>query len=570
MLQLKSFLTLVKNTPLFNIIVMLILLTYPALLLTVRGSMGVLFGVMLIISVVHLFRIRHTLSIPHWDGYSIAFALAMASPVLAIFLSQAYHRDFNSPPYDWASRFVLAIPIFLMLRQTNFRAISVLQYGLPLGALVGLFVLPFNQLAINHRWPEFSNHIHFGDTALILGFLSLFSINWVKKDHPLVLVLKLCGFVSGVYMSINTESRGGWIAIPILFLLWIAAHNKKDFWLKFVISTLVVMGMLLLSYLKLEIVHARIDSIFSDIHNYVLGNKDTSIGIRFQLYLAATHLFFDNPIFGAGPGGFSQAVTALAASGRLTPDAGILGASEVHNEILLKCAETGIFGLLSILSVYLVPIFIFRHSTKSTTSSVKIAGFMGICLVFGFFIFGLTVETFNLKMTATFFAFTLAVLMAAAMHHEAPETIASLKNIDSGIPNSHISPSETLPSPPKLSRIWHHVGTPFAPLVAVLALTIAVAALSNNQSSHVQLDKATIQIENLSVSLSTTQAELKKLQSEIIQKNAMQDEEQKKQEARISILIQNINALQVKMKIHPTLEEQLLLPTSTVIPGTAK
>jgi O-antigen ligase len=47
---------------------------------------------------------------------------------------------------------------------------------------------------------------------------------------------------------------------------------------------------------------------------------------------------------------------------------------------------------------------------------------MGICLVIGFFIFGLTVEIFNLKMTATFFAFTLAVLMAVAMHHESPES----------------------------------------------------------------------------------------------------------------------------------------------------
>jgi O-antigen ligase len=257
MLQLKNFFILVKNTPLFNSIVILILLAYPALLLTVRGSMGVLFGVMLIISAVHLFRIRKTLSMPHWDNYSIAFALAMASPMVAIFLSQAYHGKFDSPPYDWASRFLLAIPIFLALRQTDIRTITVLQYGIPLGALVGLLVLPFNQLAIIHKWPEFSNHIHFGDTSLILGFLSLFSINWVKKDHPLALVLKLCGFASGVYMSINTESRGGWVAIPILFLLWIAVHNRKNFGLKFLISTLVVIGILLLSYSKLDIVHTR-------------------------------------------------------------------------------------------------------------------------------------------------------------------------------------------------------------------------------------------------------------------------------------------------------------------------
>src|ERR1017187_234050 len=103
MFQLKKLITSLKNTPVFNIIVMLILLTYPALLLTVRSGMGVLLGVLLIISMVQLFRIRKRLSIPHWDKYSIAFSITMASPVMAIFLSQAYHGQFNAPSYDWAS-----------------------------------------------------------------------------------------------------------------------------------------------------------------------------------------------------------------------------------------------------------------------------------------------------------------------------------------------------------------------------------------------------------------------------------------------------------------------------------
>jgi O-antigen ligase len=404
---------------------MLILLTYPALLLTVRGSMGILFGVMLIISSVHLFRIRNTLSIPHWDNYSIAFALAMASPVVAIFLSQAYHGKFDSPPYDSASRFLLAIPIFLALRQTNIRAIKVLQYGIPLGALVGFIVLkqhPFIWDTGRHTTSEAFNLVHFSNTALILGFLSLFSINWERKDHPFVLALKLSGFMAGMYMSIQSGERGGWVAMPLLLLLWIATHSKKNLWLKFGIAIPVLAGTVWLSYSLLAGVHSRIDSIFSDITQYAHGNKDTSIGMRFQLYLAAIDLFTEHPIFGIGPDGFRQAMPDLTANGMITSYAGLMGTAEIHNEILLKCAETGLFGLLSILSVYMVPIFIFWRSTKSTESSIRIASFMGICLVIGFFIFGLTVEIFNLKMTATFFAFTLAVLMAVAMHHESPES----------------------------------------------------------------------------------------------------------------------------------------------------
>ena len=573
MLDLKKHFTSLKTTPSFNILVMLILLAYPALLLTVRNGMGVLLGILLIISIVQLFRIRRTHSIPYWDNYSIAFALAMASPVLAIFLSQAYHEQFNSEYYDWASRFLFSIPVFLALRQTDIRAITVLQYGLPLGAIVGLILLKPHLLSLElvfNPWPEFSNHIHFGDTVLIIGFLSLFSINWGKKDHPLLLALKLCGFAVGIYMSIKTEARGGWAAMPILFLIWMASHNRKRMWLKFGIAIPIVVGIALLSYFQLGIVHDRIDSVFSDINNFVHGNKDTSIGIRFQLYLAATHLFFENPIFGVGPGGFSHAMSALTASGMVTTEAGYMGTAEVHNEILHKCAETGLFGLLSILSVYLVPTFIFWRSTKSAEPSIRVASFMGICLVAGFFIFGLTVEIFDLKMTATFFAFTLAILMAAALQHNAPETIAAPASIESDRDKSRTNPSATSPGTAKQSRAGHYVKIILAPLVAVLSLTFAIVAFNKYEVSQERLEKLSMQNANLSASLSATQVALKNLQSEIILDNALHGSEQKQREAQIAIIIKNINSLQIKKKISPTLEAQLRQASSAVTLGTSK
>jgi len=420
MFQSNNFLTMLKSKSTSDNLIMLILFCYPTLLLTVRGSMGLLFGLALIISVVQLYHMRKFPSISHWDSGSIAFAFAMASPVAAIFLSQAYHGDFKAPPYDWASRFLLAIPIFLALRQANIRVITVLQYGLPLGAVIGVIALKAHPFDWGGRYTtsSFFNLIHFSDTALMLGFLSLFSINWARKDHRLILVLKLCGFVAGLYMSIQSGERGGWVAIPLLLLLWGVAHSKTNLWLKFGAVILLVVSIAWLSYSTVDIVRNRVDLAFSDIHEYAHGNKDTSIGIRFQLYLAAIHLFIEHPFFGVGPGEFAKFMPELNANGMLTPIAAGLGTSEVHNEILHKCAEMGLLGLISILSIYLVPSYLFWRSIKSKQSSISAAGLMGICLVFGFFIFGLTVELFDLKMTATFFAFTLAILMAAASHHE--------------------------------------------------------------------------------------------------------------------------------------------------------
>lgn len=422
MLQPHGFWATLRSEQNASRLIILVLLCYPALLLTVKGSMGILFGLTLIVSLFLLYRMHKLSSVTHWDGYAIAFSFAMASPVVAIFLSQAYHGVFKAAPYDWASRFLLAIPIFLALRQVNIRIITVLQFGVPLGAVISMIVLkvhPYNWSGTGRYTTSiFFNLIHFSDTALILGFLSLFSINWERRDHPLILLLKLCGFAAGVYMSIQSGERGGWLAIPLLLLLWGVAHSKRNLWLKLGIATLLVVVAAWLGYALVEVVRYRVDMVFSDIHAYTLGNKDTSIGVRFQLYLAAIHLFAEHPLFGVGPGQFAQFMPELNASGMLTPLAAQMGNSEVHNEILHKCAETGLFGLVSILAVYFVPLYIFWHSSKSTLSVIRTASFMGICLVMGFFIFGLTVELFDLKMTATFFAFTLAILMAAATHHD--------------------------------------------------------------------------------------------------------------------------------------------------------
>ena len=100
----------------------------------------------------------------------------------------------------------------------------------------------------------------------------------------------------------------------------------------------------------------------------------------------------------------------------LTPTAAVLGRGEVHNEILAKTVNLGIFGLLSILSVFAVPLIIFIRSARSSFAQARTAAYMGICLVTGFFIFGLSVEIFNLKMTAAFYSLTVAVLLAAATH----------------------------------------------------------------------------------------------------------------------------------------------------------
>jgi DNA-binding protein H-NS len=121
----------------------------------------------------------------------------------------------------------------------------------------------------------------------------------------------------------------------------------------------------------------------------------------------------------------------------------------------------------------------------------------------------------------------------------------------------------------KLKLISSYVIDGFAPFVAVIALIVAMVAVNGNKSGQAQLsqsaakiDSMAAKVDSMSAILLASRAELEKLKAAKAQENALQQEENKKQDERLTPVIQSISKLQVKMKISPTLEEQLHQPAS--------
>lgn len=398
-------------------VIAFMLFCYPLLLLIAKGGMNALFFLLVITSLVAIFKQGQSRK-EIFDSNAILFSAAMSSGIIAIFLSQLYHGKFDPHPYDAASRFLLAIPIYLALRKINIRAIAVLQYAMPLGAISALFTILFLQHAPLYGGTRlansFINPIHLGGMGLILGLLSLFSINWQRHDARYVVALKLFGLLAGVYLSVETASRGAWLAVPFIMLAWIFLQNHNG---KFIntlyalaLFTLIMVG----SYFSIDVIHQRIDSIYQDLVSFYNGQRDTSVGIRLQHWIAALHLYKQNPVFGVGSDGFAQSMSAMSEAGLITARAAKLGEGEVHNQILANLVNLGIFGLIANLMVYFVPLLIFIRSLKFGSKLTKSPSMMGICLVLGYLTFGLTVETFGIKMIASFYSLTLAALLAAA------------------------------------------------------------------------------------------------------------------------------------------------------------
>lgn len=392
-----------------------VLFAYPVLLLTVKGGMSASFFLLVAFSLYLLFGTAKGSIRQDMDRDIILFSVAMSATIISVLLSQIYHMDSSARAFDFPSRFLFSIPIFFALRNMDIKVIGILQYGFPAGAILIWAIIWMTGQTMFAK-SSFAIHIHLGDMALLLGFLSIFSINWTQKDSHLLVALKVLGLAAGLYVSLLSGARGGWAAIPVFFLVWILTSPKFRCGAiaRLSAASVIIILVAVLSYYALDIVHIRVDAAISDL----TSAPDTSLGVRFQLWEAATQLFMQNPILGVGADGFGLAMNGMSDSGVITKVAAEIGKGEVHSYYFAVLARFGLIGLASVALLFFIPLWMFYKAMNSRHEFHRVAARMGFTLVLGFMVFCLTVEMFNLKMIATFYGVTLAVLMAAATNRK--------------------------------------------------------------------------------------------------------------------------------------------------------
>ena len=394
---------------------------FPQLLLVVKGSISgslmLLFGASLVTLALRLQGGAGFSAI--FDRPSVLFCVAMACPWLVIAISEVAHRQWLWTSFDGPTRFLLVVPVFITLRNVDLRCFRGLEFGLPLGGVVAGFIALVAPIDWGHGrvGSTFVNPIHFGNLALALGILSIFSINWGRSDPFYVRVVKLVGFGSAVFASIESGSRGGWIALLPLLVTWIwfsrSEVRTKELLMMIAILTLVV-------FFGYDEINNRFTALRKDLLDLQVGISDSSLGIRLQHWQVGVSMFIGNPLFGAGPGSFNHHREHFVNQGLLTPLAAEYGSGEMHNQFISTLAQTGLIGFIGSLAIYLIPFLIFNSRLNDSDLFRRRSAQMGVSVVISFFIFGLTVEIFSLKMTTSFYALIITIFLAAALHRGKP------------------------------------------------------------------------------------------------------------------------------------------------------
>lgn len=338
--------------------------------------------------------------------------LAMASLAIAVLLNQVFTGKFGIKYYDTALRIALFAPVLWVVLALPLNYLKKIQWAFVLGIFVAVIkgylltsggtIRPYN--------IGFLATIPFSDMALLFGVIALISIGWNNLNEKLAVLLKVLACGAGIYVTILSQTRGSWLAIPVFAMtaLMLFRNLRIRYRLGILIVTLVTLGAVC-TYS--DVVRTRIAAAKADMTQYAdQENVDTSLGFRLQLWRASWELFKENPVVGVGRENFSDGLESLAARNVITPLAGSF--SHSHNEILFNMAILGAFGLLAILSIYLVPGYYFARELKHPDSIVRTAAGMGLVLCLGFFVFGLTDMMFFWSVLGGVYSMSVAAFFA--------------------------------------------------------------------------------------------------------------------------------------------------------------
>lgn len=311
-----------------------------------------------------------------------------------------------SNAYDNVSRFLLAIPVLLLLLRFPAKPVF-LWSGIALGAL-GAAVVAILDLYVQgeDRAAGHNNSIQFGDIAMLFACLLLAGFFWAKRYSTGMMILFVLAIMGGVLASLLSGARGGWLALPIIAIFFYLSNDFRQHKKSLFMLVVFFISSAILFYVvqKTGFVNLRIQEGLSDIQQFTgVQNANTSLGIRFTLWQSGFSLVAQHPLLGWG---------SVANYVNITGDSAVVFQrfNHFHNEILDALVKRGLVGGVALLVIYGVPALLFYRQLKHASEIAKPFAQAGLSLVLASVVFGLTQSFFSHSSGVMVYAFMLVIL----------------------------------------------------------------------------------------------------------------------------------------------------------------
>jgi O-antigen ligase len=349
--------------------------------------------------------------------FIILFIIAFTLPFFSVALGQFLQGSWNIARFDAPSRYLFAITIFLVIVRYKTVVHLVLDYTIPASTIFTLALIQFVPTTFWSTYPgRLSNHfidpLIFGQVTLALGMMSFLMIR-LNRDRSLwIVLLQLIGGVAGIYLSLRSGSRTGWLAIPLVVFLWALYSIPLARWKTSLLAIVFTVLTILVIYFGSNTMKVRFNDFYTELTNYRWSemNADTNVGVRISWIRIGWHFFSMRPLSGWGDetlvNNINDPTIAVYASQESRDGVLIAG---FHNDFVSNTVRYGVGGLVATIAIFFIPFLFFTYYIgNKQVKSYAIVG-MGYVLIQS--VSSLSYHVLDFKFMASFYAMMICLLI---------------------------------------------------------------------------------------------------------------------------------------------------------------
>ncbi len=359
-------------------------------------------------------------AIPNHQSAELIYLIisVLALPVLAIFFSQLGRQEWIIRSYDGPARILLALPVFLLFIHKSINFSALIGFATPAAIMAIAVSVLLHPEIVEREGGRFATPFvrpnAFGVYTTILWGFCLFQLTTLTKTTRIWKSYQLSGVLIGLYLIIGSGTRGSWLAIPFIVVIWLWLNQS---WLKkyyLAAAGLSALFIILIILFPPNTHSHRFFSGFSEISHWVSqSNLETSTGYRLSIWKISWRLFLQQPVFGYGEKGFIPYLNMPWYDASASENAkAILACCGAHNEFLSNIVRSGVFGGLSFLGLFLTPSYIFFKYCRHLNPDVHTPARLGLVYMTGLIIGGISIEVLNMKYMSSFYGLTISGLIA--------------------------------------------------------------------------------------------------------------------------------------------------------------
>lgn len=282
------------------------------------------------------------------------------------------------------------------------------------------------------RPTSFVNPIQFGELALLLGFTATITRGMAPWGRRVVRRATLVAVASAVTASVLAQSRGSWLALPVIVGVALVHHHRSGEYrpLRYAAAlvALVVPVMILAGSANGAAAARALDRGIEQTVEYVATDGaaptgETSVGARFEMWRSALAGFRSSPLLGIGWGNmderFAQDVDAGVRAERIAEH------RHPHNQYVSHLGSGGVLGLASLLALFVVPAQAFARAARRRDDADRRAlGSTGLAVLAGFSVFAMTDSVFESVPPLVFFVCAVGVVVGQLDRLDSEHTFA--------------------------------------------------------------------------------------------------------------------------------------------------